>query len=277
MSLVPWAAPVVLSIGMLFLWLDLENRWNVLRFYFAFRPASPMSWGSWILLAIYPVSLATSWVSLPASLRARVGERLKAVPGSALVSRRNGVREALTHFAARVVAHTRALALACIIGGATLGIYTGVLLGTMASRPLWNSAIMGPLFLVSGLSTGAAFLLLLRLDVHERITLARIDMMLIGVELLLLALWLVGLASGAAPARAAAALVLGGPYTAAFWTLVVMLGLVAPLTAEWLEHRQQHVPGRVAAVLVLIGGLALRWIMVDAGQHADIVVTIVGR
>ena len=35
-------------------------------------------------------------------------------------------------------------------------IYTGILLNTMVARPLWNSAILGPLFLVSGLSAGAA-------------------------------------------------------------------------------------------------------------------------
>jgi formate-dependent nitrite reductase membrane component NrfD len=40
--------------------------------------------------------------------------------------------------------------------GVALGIYTGILLNTMVARPLWNSAILGPLFLVSGLSAGAA-------------------------------------------------------------------------------------------------------------------------
>jgi hypothetical protein len=40
--------------------------------------------------------------------------------------------------------------------GVGLGIYTGILLNTMVARPLWNSAILGPLFLVSGLSAGAA-------------------------------------------------------------------------------------------------------------------------
>jgi hypothetical protein len=54
LALLPWLAPVLLSLGMLFLWLDLENRWNVLRFYFVLRAASPMSWGAWILLLIYP-------------------------------------------------------------------------------------------------------------------------------------------------------------------------------------------------------------------------------
>ncbi len=50
----------------------------------------------------------------------------------------------------------QALAWSNIVLGVALGIYTGILLDTMVARPLWNSAILGPLFLFSGLSAGAA-------------------------------------------------------------------------------------------------------------------------
>jgi formate-dependent nitrite reductase membrane component NrfD len=66
----------------------------------------------------------------------------------------------------------------------------------------------------------------------------------------------------------ATGLLLGGRYTAAFWTMVVVVGLLVPLFGEWLEHRHGVVPGRAAALLVLVGGFALRWIVVAAGQHA---------
>jgi len=95
-------------------------------------------------------------------------------------------------------------------------------------------------------------------------------MALIAVELGILAIWLTGLATGGAASRAAAHAVLGGPWTTAFWTLVVTLGLLVPLAAEGLEIRQGRVPGRVAALLVLLGGFALRWILVYAGQHAGL-------
>jgi formate-dependent nitrite reductase membrane component NrfD len=152
--------------------------------------------------------------------------------------------------------------------GVALGIYTGILLGSLGARPLWSSAILGPLFLVSGLSTGAAFMMLYRLRADERLTLGRVDMALIAVELALIGLWLLGLGTGGEAARTAAGVLLGGPYTAAFWTMVVSVGLLAPLAAEWLELRHGQVPGRLAAVLVLIGGFALRWVLVYAGQHA---------
>jgi len=145
-------------------------------------------------------------------------------------------------------------------------VYTGVLLGTMAARPLWNSALLGPLFLVSGLSTGAAFMLLFGLTERERRFLSRADMGLIAAELAIIALWIIGLATAGSPSQGAVAMIFGGPYTTAFWTLVVALGLLAPLLGEWLELKHGAVPGKGTAILVLLGGFALRWILVFAGQ-----------
>jgi formate-dependent nitrite reductase membrane component NrfD len=252
LALLSWAAPALLSVGMFFLWLDLENPWNVWRFYVTFRIRSPMSWGAWILLLIYPASILLAWTTSPAALRATLLARLPR----------------LTRLAGWAFRRARGMAIANVIAGAALGIYTGILLGTLAARPLWNSAILGPLFLASGLSTGAAFLLMARLDHAERVRLGRLDMGLILGELALVAIWLVGLDAGGGASRAAADVLLGGPYTAAFWTMVIGLGLVTPLAAEWLEYRHRVVPGRFAALLVLVGGLALRWIVVYAGQFA---------
>lgn len=252
-SLLPWTAPVAISVGMFFLWLDLEHPFNAWRFYLAFKISSPMSWGAWILLGIYPASILMAWLTTPESLKSRVRERLGRFP---LIGRIEVWAEGRVELLARVN----------ITMGAALGIYTGVLLGTMAARPLWNSALLGPLFLVSGLSTGAAFMLLHRLTDRERMFLGRADMGLISVELAILALWMIGLATGGASSRAALGVVLGGSYTAAFWTLVVALGLVVPLVGEWLEHRHGVVPGRGTAILVLLGGFALRWILVFGGQ-----------
>jgi len=259
LALLPWSVPVLLSLGMLFLWMDLENRWNAFRFYLVFRPTSPMSWGAWILILVYPASLALAWRTTPAAIREAVRARIARwwEPGE----------RALVGLGGWVDRHSRAVAWTNVIAGAGLGMYTGMLLGTLASRPLWNSAILGPLFLTSGLSTGAAYMLLYRLGDGERVRLARLDMGLIAVELALIAVWLIGLASGGSATRAAAWVLLGGPYTTAFWLLVVGFGLTAPLLAEWMERRGGHVPGRLAAVMVLAGGLALRWIIVFAGQH----------
>jgi len=264
MGLLPWAAPFAISLGMFFLWLDLEHPFNAWRFYGAFKVSSPMSWGAWILLGIYPVSILLAWVTTPEALKEGIRMRLG---GFSLFRTVAGWAEANPGVLGRLN----------IVMGASLGIYTGVLLGTMASRPLWNSALLGPLFLVSGLSTGAAFMLLFGLKDEERLFLGRADMGLITAELGLLALWMIGLATGGGPSAAALATVTGGPFTAAFWTLVVALGLLAPLFGEWLEIKHGAVPGRGTAILVLLGGFALRWILVFAGQASGWVTDIAMR
>jgi protein NrfD len=150
--------------------------------------------------------------------------------------------------------------------GVGLGLYTGLLLGTMPSRLAWNSAVLGPLFLASGVSTGAATLLLLRLDDAERKTLTRWDAIAIGAELVLVVLLLLGWATSGEAGRFAAHAFLGGPYTAVFWSLVVVMGLLVPLTMELLESRRHLRSVALVPVLILAGGLALRWILLAAGQ-----------
>jgi formate-dependent nitrite reductase membrane component NrfD len=64
----------------------------------------------------------------------------------------------------------------------------------------------------------------------------------------------------------AAKLFLGGPYTAGFWICVVALGGILPAVIEFLEMREKILPTKIPALLVLFGGLLLRFIIVEAGQ-----------
>lgn len=243
----------LLGLGLGALFLDLEYKLHVFRFYLTFEPTSPMSWGSWILLAVF----ATSGL---VGLSAYVKSSLPLAQGLGA----NGLVKGLVGVADR---NARSLAVASAVLGVALGIYTGVLLSNFAARPLWNSGLLGVLFLVSGVSTGAAFGALLSRSQHERHLLLRFDLVLLGVELVLLALWLVGLVSGGEAARQSAALVLGGPYSAVFWSLVVAVGLALPILLEVQALRGRWRATLVAPALVLVGGLSLRFIMVYAGQH----------
>ncbi|MGK2859631.1 MAG: NrfD/PsrC family molybdoenzyme membrane anchor subunit [Thermoanaerobaculia bacterium] len=258
MRLLPFAAPVLLSLGMGALFLDLEYKLHVFRFYTAMKPTSPMSWGSWILLLIYPATILlgvarlrdedVSTLPLLRSLRGR---------GAGLLARLRAVG----------TANVRAVEAANVFLGVALGGYTGILLGTLGARALWSSVLLGPLFLVSGLSTGAAFMMLFRLAHEEHATLLRWDIGAIALEFVLLGFFFVELvANGGQKGRAAAALFFGGGYTAAFWALVVITGLVTPLVMEVAEARKGLRPAIVAPFLLLVGGLSLRWIFVLAGQ-----------
>ncbi len=152
-------------------------------------------------------------VSVPGARRVRIH------PGRTWLSR----WPSLAAFSQRLrePSRLRWLGAASIAVGIALGIYTGILLSSLGARPLWASAVLGPLFLVSGLSTGAAFAHMIAGDRAEQSMLLHADIVFLMVELALIALFLIGhLTSGAQHANAAR-LLLGGPYTAVFWVLVV--------------------------------------------------------
>ena len=246
----PWLGIVLLSLGMGALFLDLEHRLYVWRMYLTFQPSSPMSWGGWILILVYPVLLLGALASVPPDLLSRW-------PAAARVASR--LQDPVT--AGR-------LGTVSIVAGVALGIYTGILLSTLGARPLWASAALGPLFLVSGLSTGAAFAHLIAGNSEEKATLLRADNLFLVTELALIGLILVGLLTASASHAAAAGLLLGGPYTAVFWVFVVGLGIVLPLAIQLLmaSHRIPH--SVLPALLVIGGGLALRFVIVSAGQYS---------
>jgi formate-dependent nitrite reductase membrane component NrfD len=253
----PFAAPILLSLGMLALFIDLEYKLHIFRFYTAFRITSPMSWGSWILLGIYPAALLLGMAGLRPDEVATVARRIPI---------RRGARwfEELSAWSRR---NTTPLEWANIILGIALGGYTGILLGTLGARALWSSPLLGPLFLVSGFSTGAALSMLFPLSETEHHTLRNWDIAAIVVEIGIVALFFVGLiTNGGLDGRLAAGLFFGGNYTAAFWTLVGIAGLAVPLFIETYEAKARMRATVVAPILLLAGGFALRWIFVSAGQ-----------
>lgn len=250
--LLPGLGLVLLSAGMLALFLDLEHKPYVWRLYTTFQWASPMSWGAWILLAVYPALAAAMLLHPPAWLVARA-------PALGPLARRLLANDAFT----------RGVATANMALGGLLGVYTGVLLSALGARPAWNSALLGPLFLASGLSSAAALVHMVARERAESEFLARADNRFLQAELAILALFLAGLLSSTQVHKAAAGLFLGGPYTALFWVGVVGLGIAVPLFVQTLAvgHRVRHTA--VAPVLVLAGGLLMRFVFVSAGQFSS--------
>lgn len=136
--------------------------------------------------------------------------------------------------------------------------YTGVLLA-VTNRPMWaDTQWLGLLFLLSGISTGAATLILLSLwrrDVSAGTLgwLARFDRTALLLELIVLVVFVVSLGS--------VARVLVG-----WWGLVLLIGVVGfgilmPLVQE---HRERLLR---PAVLVLAGGLLLRLAIVFSSDQ----------
>jgi protein NrfD len=238
-----------ISLGMLALFLDLGHKLYVWRLYLTVEPWSPMSWGAWILLLVYPV-LAAGVLLDPPRVLLQYLPALRPVVG--WMSESPIVRPAV--------------GFASIVTGVGLGIYTGILLSALGARPLWSSGLLGPLFLVSGLSTAAAFAHWASPERDEQVQLAWLDNLFLTIELGLIGLLLIGLLSSTEAHAEAARLLLGGPYTAVFWVGVVFMGILLPLVIQSLAvtHRIIHTP--LAPILVMMGGLALRFVIVSAGQ-----------
>lgn len=248
-------APIVLSLGMTTLFLDLEHKLFVFRFYTSFQISSPMSWGAWILIFIYPISL----LQILSTFRSGYGFLARYVEQVAFGRWLLDISER----------YRREIAMLAIPFAVALGIYTGILLSAFGARPFWNSGVLGPLFLISGMSTAAALVALIAREHVERALFTRIDLVLIVAEIMLVALFLINLATGSGQQIEALHLVTGGPYTLVFWTLFIGVGLLLPLLLEILEiSGLSKSLAMLAPVLVLIGGYALRQIVLDAGQES---------
>lgn len=245
----PFLVPVALVLGLFALFLDLKHQLFFWRLYTTIRIESPMSWGAWTLMFITPLSMVWAAVYLK-----------DLIPGW------KWKLKILDDFEALVKKNMKPLAWAMMGLAIVLGVYTGILLSAFNARPLWNTSILGPLFLVSGLSTGLAAIIWMSKSHFERKVLTKIDLALIGVELFLIIHLFMGFLAGSAVSIEAAELFLGGPFTTTFWGGVVILGLIIPAILESLELAGFKVPVWIPSFLVLLGGLLFRFIMVEAGQ-----------
>jgi formate-dependent nitrite reductase membrane component NrfD len=283
----PLLAFMLLNLGMGALFLDLAHKLYVWAVYITFKPLSPMSWGSWVLLIVYAVLLVSALIRLPESWP-WLGARVPAL------------RKASDYFVDSPP-RLRWLAWTNIVLGIAVGIYTGILLNTMVARPLWNTSVLPVLFLVSGISAAAAAVHLATVVFPGRPaprgliggllaamtqplgaqppgkrtidTVIRADLVFLSIELVLIAVMLIGLASSGLSQVEASKLLFSGAYGVVFWGVVIGLGIVVPIVLQALElsHRIPHTV--VPAVLVLVGGFALRWVLVNAGQASEIVNT----
>lgn len=247
--LAPFIAPFLLIAGLLFLFIDLRHKLYFWQLYTNIKLQSPMSWGAWTLLVITPVSFI--WCAL----------HIRDIFPSW-----DWKYKWLIDLESFFNKYKKALAWIMLVYGIILGVYTGILLSAFNARPLWNTSILGPLFLVSGLSAGASLILVLSKDREERIKFAQIDLALIGIELFLVIHMFMGLLASTQVQIEAAHMFLGGNYTAPFWVFVVVLGMIIPAILETMELRKRHVPVIIPAVLVIAGSLILRFIIVSAGQ-----------
>jgi len=251
-SIIP---PIALSVGLLALVYDLTHKLYTWQLYMTIRIESPMSWGAWVLLIVTPISFVWTF-----SYYREVYPKLEA---KLQVFKRFKFLNSVEKF---VIDNRKYMAYALIPLTLVLGVYTGILLSAFNARPLWNNAILGPLFLTSGLSTAAAAIILLSKTAKEKHMFGKIDLALITIELALIVHMIMGYYAGPEVQVEAMQLLVGGEFTLMFFGFVVILGLIVPGILELIELFNNKVPVIVPAILVIIGGLVFRFVMVEAGQ-----------
>jgi formate-dependent nitrite reductase membrane component NrfD len=151
-------------------------------------------------------------------------------------------------------------------------VYPGLLLGVIRSIPLWNTAALPPLFFFSGLDTGLAALVLLSLAFPSSIgadafhMLGVLDIIMIALVLIVLGTYVEILRQSGMAAAASVRLLTGRLFIIG----VVIIGLVVPLCVLIVSNFVQDVQAirvldGIAGVLVLFGGLLLRFKIVKSG------------
>lgn len=203
-----------------------------------------------------------------------------------------------------------AVQIAIVTVGVVVMLYTGLLLRSVQGVALWASLFVPALFVLSSASGGVAVVLVIALLVEQsdqllasermallRHWLVRVDAMVVAVEAVCAAGFLLWAHASAHPGVAASfALLTSGNAAEAWWLGFCMCGLAVPFLAEvvcmaltrsarfgcgracWPKERgvgtqrvRASALAAVAAVSVLIGVFCLRWSMVEAGVHRDLV------
>ncbi|MCI5221747.1 MAG: hypothetical protein D3924_03495 [Candidatus Electrothrix sp. AR4] len=257
---IPLLAPILLSIGLFFLFLDLERKLNGFWFYLTFQPLSPMSWGAWIVLFIYPLMILYALATLPDEIKAGM---------------KTGF---LKNLSDSMQPHLLKLAKFNVVAGVMLAIYTGILLSTFVARPLWNSAVLPMLFLASGMSTGAAVMIIVAKKKAVKLFFTKLDIWLIFGEILVLLLLFYGHYTGdAAHQQAIQPFLNTSDQFFPYFLSIVAIGIFLPLAIvlKFLEVTGKHTEELTAtglflmnasAILVLVGGAVIRFALVYAGQ-----------
>lgn len=209
-----------------------------------FNPQSPMSMGSWAL-GVFGVCVGLAALfTLIEDLRGRDLSRPKLIVG--------------------------------MIGGVFgffVAAYPGVLLGATA-RPLWiNGHALGALFLAVGASTAAAAIALIltmagRARGEGATAIRRMTVLSLLIQGLSVVVFIVAVQSaGSAASDRALAMLMSGPFKLTFWVGAVVVGTVVPLLLGLADiKRPSFALSAVTAVLVLVGGFLVKYVIMAAGQ-----------
>ncbi len=231
-------APVTFAIGMLFLLIDLGQPFRAWRLFLTFNPTSAISWGVWFLNIFFVLSMAYIWFLFKDEDEKAKKFAYAGLPFAFLV-----------------------------------GTYTAIILAQAPGKELWRHivAILPWLFLVGGLISGMALVMLVSAGRQEGAPLVKLGKVLAGLVLLELGIVftdIIVLLNGGILAIASAKSFLVGEFSFLFWVVEVILGSLVPVFIL-LRTKVSARSYAVASVLILVGIFAMRYIVVIGGQAVN--------
>ena len=151
-------------------------------------------------------------------------------------------------------------------------IYSGFVLSYVKAIRLWNSAMIPLIFVISGLIGGTAILLMISLgdSSMQADTLQFVlRIMLVAYAIMVVMhLWISTYSSSAA--RNSAIWILKGNIASIFWAAIVLVGIVIPLFIFFLSSSEATALLIIGAIFVIIGNLALRYILLKGGLYSPL-------
>ena len=263
-------------IGVLLLVIDLGTPIWFWHLFTSFLPVAVMSMGTWILMAFLIIAfiMMILWV-IEGDAKRNADKYSAGMP--------NMVRK-ISGF----------LGWINLILAVLLITYPGALLAA-TSQPIWSSTFLLPaLFVASAAATGVALLILMAMVMNavnnssssalnstvkwlfgsagwqtSRETIVKFSKALLGiiiVEVLLLAGYAIWLGLTGTAGREALSLLTKGTLALPFWIVMVGIGLIIPLVLLLANREKATLIVTTSASCVLLGGLALRAIMIVGGQ-----------
>lgn len=248
-----WLAPILLILAPLFLIMDLEQPFRFWHLFYYFNFTSPITYGTF-LLTIYPINCLIYLFFLYTG------------------------NEKYTKFFGLL-----GIPLAVAVHG-----YTGFILALGKGRALWSTALMPTLFLVSAMLSGIALVIVVAAirylwqsrrgllasaadrerELNLIYGLGKFMGVLIIVDLFLVMNDILVLLTSHMEALEVAKILLKGPFMPLFVGVEIILGGFVPLFIIFTPRWGRSLKGVVSAsVLTLVGVLAMRLVVVIAGQY----------
>jgi formate-dependent nitrite reductase membrane component NrfD len=158
-------------------------------------------------------------------------------------------------------------------------IYGGFAMNYVNGIPLWNTALLPVLYLISGLWGGAEVTLGITLAGAETATGAGIEewirVLLIGF-ILLIPVYLISVRYTSLTGQASVKSMVLGKWASLFWAVVVVIGMVVPLSAvitSFLVGLDATPAALLYSAIVcgLLGDLTMRYLILRCGMYSPLV------